>query len=228
MLLNHRHLWSVLLTLLTRCIVASLKVDSCGGYNHTHASEPHSNWVQYKAMRDALLKTGRPIYYSICETEDVTATWTPKALTSPSCCGCDHPGDWHYHVQGWVAEGLPVQKIANSILVEWSNNVNDFFVRTAYGQAGACSGFVTNLDGVQDLAAANLSGHGHWVDMDMLTVGCNNVSADGAPLRRSQCPTASGGLSLIEQKAQFALCEWPIDLSTVYLVLCCSLVHACC
>ena len=82
---------------------------------------------------------------------------------------------------------------------------NQFFVETAYGQAGACSGWVTNLDAVQNLAAGNLSGAGHWLDMDMLTVGCNNATEHGQSSSDLACGSGSSGLSLIEQQAQFAL-----------------------
>ena len=40
---------------------ADLKEDSCGGVVHG------TTYEQYLRMRDALNKTGRPIYYSITE-----------------------------------------------------------------------------------------------------------------------------------------------------------------
>eukprot|EP00249_Psilotum_nudum_P005821 c19244_g1_i1 orf=441-1085(+) len=53
-----------------------LKYDNC----YTDGSAPEQ---RYPVMRDALLRTGRPIYYSICEWgRDNPATWAPKVGNS--------------------------------------------------------------------------------------------------------------------------------------------------
>ncbi|KAH9329379.1 hypothetical protein KI387_001487, partial [Taxus chinensis] len=53
-----------------------LKYDNC--YND--GSKPEA---RYPKMRDALLRTGRPIFYSLCEWGvDVPATWAPKIGSS--------------------------------------------------------------------------------------------------------------------------------------------------
>jgi len=53
-----------------------LKYDNC----NTDGTKPE---VRYPVMRDALNKTGRPIFYSLCEWgQDDPATWAPKVGNS--------------------------------------------------------------------------------------------------------------------------------------------------
>ena len=53
-----------------------LKYDNC-------FNEGRPALHRYTAMRDALLKTGRPIFYSICNWGDEdTATWAPDVGNS--------------------------------------------------------------------------------------------------------------------------------------------------
>ena len=53
-----------------------LKYDDC----ETDGSKPE---VRYPVMRDALNKTGRPIFYSLCETgKDNVSIWGPKVGNS--------------------------------------------------------------------------------------------------------------------------------------------------
>jgi hypothetical protein len=58
---------------LTRCFcsifVRAEQEDSCGGTTHG------SIWDQYARMRDALNKTGRPIYYSITGIVPYNDAW---------------------------------------------------------------------------------------------------------------------------------------------------------
>ena len=53
-----------------------LKYDNC----NTDGAKPE---VRYPIMRDALNKTGRPVFYSLCEWgQDDPATWAPKVGNS--------------------------------------------------------------------------------------------------------------------------------------------------
>ena len=53
-----------------------LKYDNC----NSDGTKPE---VRYPVMRDALNKTGRPIFYSLCEWgQDDPATWAPKVGNS--------------------------------------------------------------------------------------------------------------------------------------------------
>merc|ERR1712032_671544 len=141
------------------------------------------------------------------------------AVDSPSCCGCKVPPDCGptkgpcsgaYHVMDWLDTDrsrvptmnprYPITELANSILIEWHNNNNNFFRQMppkTKGELPYCDGWLTNLDAAQDLTLANLSGPGHWNDYDMLTVGCNN--ATGVIPGNTPC---AGHQSLMEQKAQ--------------------------
>jgi alpha-galactosidase len=89
-----------------------LKEDSCGGKTHGTV------WEQYAKMRDALNKTGRPIYYSI--TEAVPFDDGPLRMKM-HCYGTNT-----FTVKPWLAEGRDPTTLANSFLVEYCNNL-DFF-----------------------------------------------------------------------------------------------------
>jgi hypothetical protein len=44
--------------------MANIQVDSCAG----HDFPPAQQWDDFAAIRDALNKTGKPVYLSICPT----------------------------------------------------------------------------------------------------------------------------------------------------------------
>ena len=99
-------------------------------------------------MRDALNKTGRPIYYSICQIMGVPANDT-AAEESPSACGRKSS----YNVLEWASAGLDPKEVCNSYLIEWANNNNYFNKKN-------CSGWLNNLDSQQDLTLDSYSGPG--------------------------------------------------------------------
>lgn len=102
-----------------------LKLDSCGGYEKNYTADPVGRqYANYAAMRDALNATGRPIYYSICEINGVIESDAVK--NSPSACG--HTSA--YTSLPWHAQPdkYPVPDLANSVLIEWVNNNNNFCV----------------------------------------------------------------------------------------------------
>ena len=67
-------------------------------------------------MRDALNATGRPIFYSITEA----VPWTDK-YEKMHCYG-----DNVFTTIPWVEAGLDVPGLANSALVEYCNNEDNF------------------------------------------------------------------------------------------------------
>ena len=134
-----------------------LKLDSCGGYEKNYTADPAGRqYANYAAMRDALNATGRPIYYSICEINAVIESAAVK--DSPSACG--HTSA--YTSLPWHAEPskYPVPALANSVLIEWVNNNNEFCHRTP-GKPHCCQrGWVSQIDSQQDLTIDSLSGPG--------------------------------------------------------------------
>jgi alpha-galactosidase len=186
-----------------------LKLDSCGGYpaNYTSVAEQYR---EYATMRDALNATGRPIYYSICEIGSVEQT--EVVTNSPSSCGRKGA----YTSLEWTAAGLDVKGLANSVLIEWVNNNNNFCVeRDPHAPAGhpphcCASGWVSQIDSQQDLTLDSLSGPGYWNDNDMLSTGCNEPNLNGTP--GTPC---AGFQTMLEQRGQFAL--WCIQASPLIL-----------
>jgi hypothetical protein len=122
-----------------------VKEDSCGGTTHG------TMWEQYARMRDALNKTGRPIYFSITQAED----WKDG-----------HPrmhcyGNGAFSTLFWTTADPPLdpRTLANSYLVEYCNNVDDFGYTDGSPRPG---GFLSNLDSQQLLTWDNMTGPGAW------------------------------------------------------------------
>ena len=110
-------------------------------------------------MRDALNKSGRPIYFSI--TEGVP--WT-DGHAAMHCYG-----NSVFTVFPWISQGLDPRALANSYLVEYCNNEDTFGSTDAAQGPG---GFLSNLDSQQLLTWDNLTVPGAFNDNDMLEV-CN-------------------------------------------------------
>jgi hypothetical protein len=154
-----------------------LKEDSCGGVMHGDV------WDQYSRMRDALNKTGRPIYYSI--TEALTHADGP-VTTKMRCMGV-------FTVMPWVAEGKDPRALANSFLVEYCNNYDNFGFT---GGVPRTTGTLSQIDSQALLTYDNLTEAGAFNDMDMLEV-CN------------------GGQSATEYRSAFSI--WSILTSPMIL-----------
>lgn len=144
-----------------------LKADHCG--STPGFDDEYSAWA---ALRDALNGTGKAVYYSTCPV-----TTGPRTGTAQPYAGVgiySPPLNWS------VAD---VQALANSVLVEYRNNVDAWYSATAANctDAGAPCGMITNIDatlemtrGREGLASAPGT---HW-DMDMLQV-CNGGHLNG-------------------------------------------------
>jgi len=110
-------------------------------------------------MRDALNRTGRPIYFSI--TQGVP--WV-DGHEKMHCYG-----NTAFTVLEWVAAGLNPAALANSWLIEYCNNEDFFGFTDGDPQPG---GFLSNLDSQALLTLDNLTVVGGYNDNDMLEV-CN-------------------------------------------------------
>lgn len=117
-------------------------------------------------MRNALNKTGRPIYYSV--TESLTLNEGADRMKMH----CYGPGV--FTVKPWVAEGKDPTTLANSYLVEYCNNL-DFFGYT--GGVPRPGGTLSQLDSQALLTFDNLTKSGAYNDPDMLTI-CNGGQSD--------------------------------------------------
>ena len=111
-------------------------------------------------MRDALNKTGRPVYYSVTQS----VPW-PDGHSAMRCYG---PGAV-FTINGWLKSGKDPTKLANSYLIEYCNNM-DFFGYT--GGIPRPGGFLSNLDSQALLTYDNMTAPGAFSDNDMLQI-CN-------------------------------------------------------
>ena len=146
-------------------------------------------YQDYANIRDALNRTGVPMYLNICPT--VKASHFPGL--HPPCEGWDDV----YTSLGFERAGLDVRALANSALVEFCNNANNWGV------------VMSLVDAQRDLALDSWSGPGSWIDADMLTVGCND-----SPSPHSPCSDGTP-LTVTEQYAQMTL--WCIFTSNLML-----------
>lgn len=169
-----------------------LKVDSCSG----HAQSADDQWDHYAAIRDALDATGRPIYLSICPTSP-----NPPYVAPP----CEPWGqNISYGPYQWVNGTEPAHTdpglLANSILVEFCNNANNFDT------------VATIVDAQSQLGAPpSFARPGQWWDNDMLTIGCSDRVEAG-----HFTPCGAGPfLTPVEEQAQFSL--WAMFTSPLIL-----------
>ena len=102
-----------------------------------------------------------------------------------------------YSPRGFAEAGLDVRGLANSALVEYCNNANNWAV------------VMTLVDAQATLANDSWSAPGSWIDADMLTVGCNDN-----PIPHTPCAHGTP-LTLTEEYTQFSL--WCIFASNLLL-----------
>eukprot|EP00052_Salpingoeca_macrocollata_P011922 m.92005 g.92005 ORF g.92005 m.92005 type:complete len:455 (+) comp18261_c0_seq3:3-1367(+) len=165
-----------------------LKVDYCGPqYVSPDASIQYQHW---QALGEALNRTGRPIYYSICPH-----TYAPNASTAAL-----YAGDLVYSPPfAWTADQR--HSLANSILVEYVNSFDMW-----YGKAYKTGGIITNIDAMLYMTQLGYSTKGSWNDADMLQV-CN--------YGKGATPHSPGGMTLSEYRAHYAV--WSVMASPLIL-----------
>eukprot|EP00930_Biecheleria_cincta_P039969 TRINITY_DN27423_c0_g2_i1.p1 TRINITY_DN27423_c0_g2~~TRINITY_DN27423_c0_g2_i1.p1 ORF type:complete len:456 (-),score=61.16 TRINITY_DN27423_c0_g2_i1:65-1432(-) len=135
-----------------------LKVDFCGP--NTTATRDDRDIsvdpvVQYEAwasLRDALNRTGRPIYYSICPHTKSDGVGTERPWSLPYA----PPPSWTRAQR---------HALANSILVEYANTADQWI-------GGSEGGIVENIDAMLHATKLEYSAAGSWNDADMLQT-CN-------------------------------------------------------
>ena len=98
-----------------------------------------------------------------------------------------HSGNYVYTSRGFAALGHDVTQLANSALVEYCNNANNWGV------------VLTLVDAQVTLADDSWSTPGSWIDADMLTVGCNDNPIPGTPCSHGE------PLTVVEEYSQFSL-----------------------
>ena len=110
---------------------------------------------------------------------------------------CNAWGDDVYTSLAFQEAGLDVRGLANSALVEYCNNANNWEV------------LVGMIDAQRVLANDSWSGPGSWMDADMLTVGCNDNRIPHTP-----CDYGTP-LTVTEEVTQMSL--WCIFASNLML-----------
>jgi alpha-N-acetylglucosaminidase len=159
-----------------------LKDDTCSG-----SDEPEVAWQQYEAMRRALNKTGRPVWYSITQRMFWNESNGEPAALAPmhnshnmmQCAGATSACT-AFTVKPWLLAGHDPRALANSYLIEYLNNAPRWG-----GTPGPHGGFLSQLDSQALLTFDNMTTPGAYSDCDMLEV-CN------------------GGLSTAESRSQFS------------------------
>ena len=151
--------------------------------------EPAEQYTHWLALGDALNRTGRPIWYSICPHTPVE--WAIDDLSRPTLAYSPPPT--------WGREQR--SRLANSILVEYANTWDAWLCDPPpsknCGQVEG--GIVTNIDAMLQLTNVSDSGPAsYWNDADMLVV-CNYGRATHLP---------GSGMNLSEYRAHYSV--WAI------------------
>ncbi|GME24913.1 hypothetical protein V500_04511 [Neofusicoccum parvum] len=124
-----------------------LKYDNCGGF----AANVESPQVRFSVMRDALLNSGRDIFYSLCQ-------W-------------GHQFPWY-----WADQIGQSYRMSGDITAVFGDSGKDCACKTAYclntGYAG-CS-VLTIIRKMREISAFQKPGS--WADMDMLEIGNGNMT----------------------------------------------------
>lgn len=162
-----------------------------------HATPQYAAW---KAFGDALNKTGRPIYYSIC----------PHTMASHRGTARNYSGTFpqtppiYAPPISWTAEQR--HGLANSLLVEYQNTVDAWYVPGVDKDGHGDWGILTNIDSMVEATQLNYSTKGSWNDADMMMV---------CAFGKGQVP--GGGMTLSEYRVHYS--AWSILAS--------PLIHGC-
>ena len=116
----------------------------------------------YEFMGDALNKTGRQIYFSICPHTKAADYGTSRPFF----------GKKDFLIYAPPAEWTAAQRhaLANSLLVEYDNTMDSWydFSWPVRGQGYFHWGLLTNIDSMVEATRLAYSGPGSWNDADML------------------------------------------------------------
>ena len=115
-------------------------------------------WQQYAMYRDALNASGRQIYLQTCNTLHYDDPF-PEMRQG---------GGFSATIRPWAAQGRDARELANSVFIQYTNNVPSFSV------------MLSMIDSRQLLTYDNVTGPGSFNDMDMMEI-CNNEGKSTAP-----------------------------------------------
>jgi hypothetical protein len=159
--------------------------------------QPGPQYEAWQQLSQALNATGRAIYFSIC----------PHTLIPFGAAGFskEWQGTLAYSPPpAWTAKQRKV--VANSVLVEYTNTWDSWYVSKEGAVAGeAHGGIITAIDSMITLTKLAYSGPGSWNDADMLQL-CTYGKGR----------TPGNGMTLTEYRAQysvFAILASPLIIS---------------
>ena len=112
----------------------------------------------------AALRRGRPIYYSICPHTMASQRGTAKNYSGvfPAVPPIYAPP------VSWTAPQR--HQLANSLLVEYQNTVDAWYVPGVDKHGHGDWGILTNIDSMVEATQLNYSAPGSWNDADMMMV----------------------------------------------------------
>ena len=125
-----------------------------------HARPQYKAWA---ALGEALNKSGRPIYYSICPHTNASTRGTALNYSYPT-----YHNPIYAPPLSWTAGQR--HKLANSLLVEYQNTIDDWYKPEVDKKGGGDWGILTNIDSMVEATHFNYSVPGSWNDADMMTV----------------------------------------------------------
>ena len=180
-------------------------------------SKPGTSWVSYqpqpqyrawKALGDALNRTGRPIYYSICPHTPMPTHGAGKEFSGPGQLAYAPPSAWSREQR---------RALANSILVEYVNTHDQWYAPKPAGKPcqwvhgthfdHEChGGIITNIDAMVQMTNLSYSVPGSWNDADMLqlcTFGLGRTEKGGT------------GMTLTEYRSHYSV--WAVLASPLIL-----------
>lgn len=132
--------------------VQYLKLDSCGQYGNRTA------WDEYALIASALRNaSATPPYVELCEELPYNTSQYPNYPTY---------GEVAYTTGPWLAEGLPIDTIANTVLVEYTNMADNW------------AQMLSNFDAQFTLTGRMLTYNGITNHMDMLSLCMGGQSDD--------------------------------------------------
>ena len=131
--------------------------------------QPEPQYAAWKALGDALNRTGRPVYYSICPHVPTPAAGAGREFAGKGQLSYAPPPEWTMTQR---------HALANSILVEYVNTNDHWYAPKV---SPACSwvngthfdhecqgGIITDIDAMVQMTRLNYSAPTSWNDADML------------------------------------------------------------
>ena len=119
-----------------------------------HAAPQYAAW---SALGEALNKSGRSIYYSICPHTNASSRGTAQNYSFDL-----FKNPIYAPPTSWTADER--HKLANSILVEYMNTIDDWYKPDVDKKGNGDWGILTNIDSMVEATQFNYSVPGSWND----------------------------------------------------------------